>query len=282
MELFLWYLNLLISAKLLLFMDWVKRISLFLMIIGGLVSCSKKEKEPIFIQPELLDTIFKSSYEGMIPCPNCPGIETTIRIYNDSTISRTIYYQDSKRPIETKMGTWKLKDSVFIATFDRDKLFYKIKSGQLILRVGSDLREVKGAFSEDYELHKAKPFKPEQIEGDYVLGDSLLHHKINIKHLKKDRYQTIFSHLNNLDSLTNCEVKTQAYLDKEYRLIVALNEENENIKISFTKKEAHVVYENVVIDSVLFKCNDTLKMPSVQGIYKKEIIKPVLENLEEE
>jgi|SRR5690554_165186 len=263
-------------------MDWVKRISLFLMIIGGLISCSKKEKEPIFIQPELLDTIFSSAYEGMIPCPNCPGIETTIRIYNDSTISRTIYYQESKRPVETKMGTWKLKDSVFIATFDRDKLFYKIKNGQLILRVGSDLKEVKGALSEDYELRKALPFNPEQIEGDYILGDSLLYQKISIKHLNKDRYQTNFSHHNILDSITNCEVKIQALLDKEYRLNIALKEEKENIKISFTKKEAHVVYENVLIDSVLFSCNDTLKMPSVQGIYKKEMIKQVLENLEEE
>ncbi len=260
-------------------MDWVKRISLFLIVVGGLISCSKKEKDPVFIQPELLDTIFSSAYEGMIPCPNCPGIETTIRIYNDSTISRTIYNQESKRPVETKMGTWKLNDSVFVATFDRDKLFYRIKNGQLILRVGSDLKEVKGAFSQDYELRRALPFKPEQIEGTYVLGDSLLHHKMIVKHLKKDSYNTTFTYHNALDSLVSCEVKTKALLDKEYRLNIALKEEKENIKISFTKKEAHVVYENVLIDSVLFKCNDTLQMPSVQGIYQKEIVEQVLDTL---
>src|SRR5690554_5594068 len=212
-------------------MDWVKRISLFLMIIGGLISCSKKEKEPIFIQPELLDTIFSSAYEGMIPCPNCPGIETTIRIYNDSTISRTTYYQESNRFLETKIGTWKLSDSVFIALFDREKLFYKIKNSDLILRVGSDLKEVKGALSADYELHKALPFQPEQIEGAYVLGDSLTFYKMNIKHLQKDRFNTTFNYFNTLDSLTNCEMKLNALLNKEHQLSVSLKKEKAEIKI---------------------------------------------------
>ncbi|HLW62104.1 MAG TPA: copper resistance protein NlpE N-terminal domain-containing protein [Flavobacterium sp.] len=250
-------------------MYWFKKISLIFIVVCGLTSCSEKEKAPVFIEPSLLDTIFNSAYEGMIPCPNCPGIETTIRIYNDSTVSRTVYYQESNRPLETKIGTWKLNDSVFIATFDREKLFYKIKNSALILRVGSDLKEVKGALSEDYALRKTLPFKPEQIEGTYVSGDSLTYHKMTIKHTKKDQFSANFSYVNALDSISKCEVNTKALLNKDHQLNVPLDEENGALKITFTKKEVHVLFKNIVADSVRFQCNDTLKMPSVEGIYKK-------------
>lgn len=114
-------------------MCWFKNIILFFVLVYSLTACSKKEKTFVLIEPSLLDTIFNSTYKGIIPCLNCPGIETTIQIYNDSTISKTIYYQESNRPLETKIGTWKLNDSIFIATFDREKLFYKIKNSELIL-----------------------------------------------------------------------------------------------------------------------------------------------------
>ncbi len=249
-------------------MYWLKKVSLFFIVICSFASCSEKKKAPVFIEPSLLDTIFNSAYEGVIPCPNCPGIETTIRIYNDSTVSRTVYFQESNRPLETKIGTWKLKDSVFITRFDREKLFYKIKNSDLILRVGSDLKEVKGALSKDYELRKALPFRPEQIEGDYVSGDSLIYHKITIGHIQNEKFDTGFFYVNALDSL-NCEVKRKALLDKDHQLTVPLDKEKGILKITFTKKEAHVSFKNISVDSVDFQCKDTLKMPSVEGIYKK-------------
>lgn len=252
-------------------MCWLKNIVWFSVLICSLTACSKKEKTLVFIEPSLLDSIFNSTYEGIIPCPNCPGIETTIRIYNDSTISRTTYYQESNRFLETKIGTWKLSDSVFIASFDREKLFYKIKNSDLILRVGSDFKEVKGALSSDYELHKALPFQPEQIEGIYVSGDSILFYKMKIEHLHKDQFNTTFNYVNTLDSITNCKMKLNALLNKEHQLSASLKKEKAEIKITFTKKEAHIAFEHIAADSVRLKCNDTLKIPLLQGIYKKEI-----------
>src|SRR5690606_160628 len=90
-------------------------------------SCKKDDKTIVVIEQSLLDTIFCNTYEGIIPCPDCPGIETSIRIYKDSTISRTIYYQNKNELPTTKVGIWKRKDSIFTATFDREKLFYRIK-----------------------------------------------------------------------------------------------------------------------------------------------------------
>lgn len=248
----------------------LKNIFVVSLVIAGLTSCSKKEKPPVFIEPALLDTIFSSSYEGIIPCPDCPGVETIIRIYNDSTISRTVYYQEKTELPVTKVGSWKLKDSVFTATFDREKLFYKIKGIDQILRVGSDFKEVTGALAQDYVLHKAIPFKSKQIEGTYVVGDTLnLYNKITISHKKKDHFNIQFVHYNKVDSLNSCKTNLDAILDKGHQLSASVNKENGNLKVIFTKKEAHVFFENIDKDSVQFKCNDSLRSLPLQGSYKK-------------
>lgn len=240
--------------------------------IVGFIGCSKKDKNdaPIVIQQALLDTIYSSTYEGIIPCPDCPGIETSIRIYNDSTISRTIYYQDKNELPVTKIGTWKLKDSVFQATFDREKLFYKIKGTDKILRVGSDLKEVTGELAKDYVLHKSTLFKSKNIECEYVAGDTLnLYNKIKITHSKKDHFNVQFTHYNKLDSLTNCTTKLDAVLDKGHHLNIPLNKEKGNLRIIFTKKEAHVLFENISKDSIKFNCNDSLRFLPLEGSYRK-------------
>lgn len=253
-------------------MHWFKNIIAVTVVISSITACSKKEKTApvVFIQPALLDTIFTSTYEGTIPCPDCPGIETNIRIYNDSTISRTIYYQDRNELPITKIGTWKLKDSIFEATFDREKLFYKIKGVNKILRVGSDLKEVTGDLAPHYVLHKALAFKKNNIEAEYISGDTLnLYNKIAIKHTKKDHFEVKFTHFNKMDSLTNCTTKLDALLDKGHQLNIAMNDDKGILKIIFTKKEAHVLFENIVKDSAFFKCNDSLRMLPIEGSYKK-------------
>lgn len=252
-------------------MHWIKNVAT-VFFITTITACSKKDKEahPVVIQPALLDTIYSSTYEGIIPCPDCPGIETSIRIYNDSTISRTIYYQERKELPVTKVGTWKLKDSIFEATFDREKLFYKIKGVDKILRVGSDLKEITGDMAAHYVLHKASPFKFKNIIGNYYAGDTLnLYNKVTISHTKKDHFNVQFIHYNKLDSLNNCKTKLDAVLDKGHQLNIALNENKGNLKIIFTKKEAHVLFENISKDSAFFKCKDSLRPLPIQGSYKK-------------
>lgn len=236
-----------------------------------IVSCRDNKKNTIFLEQALLDTIFCNTFEGIIPCPDCPGIETAIRIYKDSTISRTVYYQDKNSLPETKVGTWKLKDSIFEATFDREKLFYRIKNHEKILRVGSDLKEVKGEFAGDYILYKRKPFNHSNIEGWYSVGDTLnLYNKLRIKHVKKEHYQLTFKHFNTFDSLHNCVAKLDATLDKSYQLSAALNDKKANLRVLFTKKEAHVFFENIPNDSVQFKCADSLKHIPFNGSYLKQ------------
>lgn len=242
-----------------------------LVVTTALASCGKKKKMPVVIEQSLLDTIFCSTFEGIIPCPDCPGIETAIRIYKDSTISRTVYYQDKNSLPETKVGTWKLKDSIFEASFDREKLFYRLKNYNQILRVGSDLKEVKGEFANDYILNKQKAFKPNSIEGLYTVGDTLnLYNKLAIKHLKKEKYQLTFEHFSVFDSLQNCTTTLNANIDKSNQLNALLNKDKGTLRVLFTKKEAHVYFENIAVDSVQFQCNDSLRYIPFNGSYLKQ------------
>src|SRR5690606_16262409 len=108
-------------------------------------------------------------------------------------------------------------------TFDREKLFYRIKDYNQLLRVGSDLKEVKGELADDYILHRKRKFNPENIEGTYTVGDTLnLSNKLKIKHLKKDNYNLEFTFYNKLDSITNCTTNLNALLDKGNQLNATL------------------------------------------------------------
>lgn len=233
-------------------------------------SCKKDDKTIVVIEQSLLDTIFCNTYEGIIPCPDCPGIETSIRIYKDSTISRTIYYQNKNELPTTKVGIWKRKDSIFTATFDREKLFYRIKDYKQLLRVGSDLKEVKGEFAADYILHKKTNFKHQNIEGIYTVGDTTnLYNELKIIYLKNEKYNLEFTFYNKLDSIANCKINLNASLDKGNQLNAPLNNEG-NLKVIFTQKEAHILFENIHKDSVKFKCNDSLRFVPFNGSYVKQ------------
>lgn len=238
-------------------------------------SCSLKDKEklPVHIQPQLLDTIFSSSYEGIIPCPDCAGIETKIKFYKDSTIRRTVYFQGRNELPETKTGTWKLKDSIFEAKFDRDKLFYKIKSGSLILRVGSDLKEVKGDLAKEYVLKKAESFDLDKYLGIYYLGSlSENYNKLTLSQIKKNTVKIAFSAFLENDSISKCNLNFEGKLNKENIIEVNIGSKKDSLqklmKILFTIKEAHVYFENIPKDSIALKCSDSLQI-NYQGSYLK-------------
>ena len=239
-----------------------------------ITSCSfkKKEKAPVFIEPALLDTIYNNAYEGIIPCPDCPGIETVIRIFNDSTISRTIYYQGRNSLPETRIGTWKLKDSIFEASFDREKLFYKIKNESTILRVGSDLKEVEGKLAKDYTLTKALPFNIKNVLGTYIQGDTLADfQRINISNPKKGNFILQFTH-KAVDDTLPCIVSFNATLSKEHLLESSFASIHDSlkgsVKVTFTKHEAHVFYKDIPQDSLPLICKS--KHINMQGSYTKQ------------
>lgn len=245
----------------------------------AIVSCTKKDKEvkPVFIQKEVLDTIFNSKFEALIPCPDCPGIETTLRFYSDSTIVRTTYYEDKNQLPETRTGTWKRQDSIFIATFDKDKLFYKIKSGSKILRVGSDLKEVQGDLATGYTFKRVINFDKDNILGKYIVGDTLSDFKeIQIFKTNKDVYSINFIGAQKTDSTRYCQYQLKGKFNTLDELVVDLNKVSDTLKgelrLVFTKNEVHALYDKISRDSLPNFCKKQVFIP-IEGSYKK-IVQP--------
>lgn len=237
---------------------------------------NSKEKPPVVINPSLLDTIFSNTYQGVIPCPDCQGIETNIQIFNDSTITRTVYYNGKNEFPQSKLGTWKLIDSVFEATFDREKLFYKIKDFQTILRVGSDLREIKGKIASNYTFNKVSKFSSKAILGTYQMGDSVKgFKKLTISNLPKSNYQLTFEKKSISDTLQNCTFDLKASFNNLHHLQSDLKNLKDSLEgtlqVVFTNSGAHLFVKDFKAD------NDTLfcikSKETLEGIYLKDSIK---------
>lgn len=257
----------------------MKKNTLFLVSALFLVfytSCDKKTKEDsdIFIKPELLDSIFTKKYDATLPCPDCDGIETSIKFFKDSTMVRTIYYDGKSKFPETYNGKWKLKDSVFIASFDNEKLFYKIKNAQTIMRVGSDLKDIKGDLKSQYTFKSSDILTDDLFLGTYVLGDTIsTHNRIQIFKTKQDIYTLNFIGTEVKDSLKSyCQFQLNGKINDLDRLSVNLNKLNDTINgrlsFIFIKNNMHAFYEDITVDKVPKFCKE-IPTFSVEGTYKK-------------
>lgn len=251
----------------------------FITLASTFTSCFNKDKEekPVIIQKEVLDSIFNGRFEALIPCPDCPGIETILRIKNDSTIVRTTYYEDKNQLPETKIGTWKRVDSIFIATFEKDKLFYKIKSGSKLLRVGSDYREVEGELAKSYVFNRINNFDKDSTLGKYIVGDTLSDFKeIQIFKSSKDVFDINFIGAIKSDSISYCQYQLKGKFNNFDELIVDLNKVSDTLKgelrLMFTKNEVHALYDKISRDSLPNFCKKQVFIP-IEGSYKK-IVQP--------
>lgn len=231
-----------------------------------LTSCEKKIEKEVHITPEVMDSLYNHVYAGVLPCPDCDGIETYINIYKDSTISRYIYYRNKNRLPELKIGTWTRTDSIFTAQFDREKLFYKLKNGKTILRVGADFKEIKGDLAPQYTFTLTSPITANDLVGEFILGDSLQKHQrlVISKTAKKDVMQLNFSLQNSQDSLI-CEKKLLSKFTKQKSLATDLSKLSDSLsgqlKVLFTMQEAHVFYEDLSGTPPLFCPIDSIFNP---------------------
>lgn len=239
-------------------------------------SCNKKAKEEsvVFIKPELLDSIFTKKYDATLPCPDCNGIETSLKFFKDSTIIRTIYYDGKDNLPKTYYGKWKLKDSVFIASFENEKLFYKIKDAKKIMRVGSDFLDIKGDLKKSYTFNSSENFNNDSFLGSYILGDSLqTHNRIQIFKTHKDIYTVNFISTQVNDDVKNyCQFQLNGKINELDRLTINLNKLHDTLKgklnFIFIKNNMHAFYEEIDNNVTPKFCKDNPDF-SVEGTYKK-------------
>jgi len=83
------------------------------------------------------------TYEGILPCADCPGLQTLITFNSDSTFyMEETYLERSDKPIITN-GTWALDGDIITFTADDYKFEYKLISDKEI-RWAPDGEEITG------------------------------------------------------------------------------------------------------------------------------------------
>ncbi|MCG2612284.1 copper resistance protein NlpE [Flavobacterium sp. SM15] len=98
---------------------------------------------------------WNGSYQGVVPCADCPGIETKLTLNKDKTYELSVLYQDrEKQPTITK-GNFTFDQSGSIITLDKagKTTSYKIKEGCLTM-LDRDKKEIGGALKAKYILNK--------------------------------------------------------------------------------------------------------------------------------
>ena len=83
------------------------------------------------------------TYEGTLPCADCPGLQTLITFNSDGTFHmEETYLERSEKPIVTD-GTWVLDGDIIIFTAGDYKFEYKLISEKEI-RWAPDGKEITG------------------------------------------------------------------------------------------------------------------------------------------
>lgn len=232
----------------------------FLFSALAFMSCKNEGITPVEIEQEIKDSLFSNRYHGVLPCGDCPGIETTLVLHADSTLTKTFLYQSKQQQPTTINGTWKLKDSVFETNFDGNKEFYKIKNGTLIARVGSDHKEVKGKLAQDYLLHLQEAPTLDQFLGSFIQGDTLSesYHKVAIREIKKNDLEFVLTSvspndtctlkLRGVENLTNHSLK--------FPIKTGIKNEEGNISVYLSEAYLHLLKDNSTTgDSLLHLCD---------------------------
>lgn len=83
------------------------------------------------------------SYEGILPCADCPGLHTIIDLKSDNTFHmEEIYLERSEEPLITE-GTWELDGDIITFRADGYSFEYKVISEEEI-RWAPDGEEITG------------------------------------------------------------------------------------------------------------------------------------------
>lgn len=97
------------------------------------------------------------TYVGVIPCADCPGIETTIVLNDDNSFKATYVYQEKKDGTFEEAGTFSWDDKGSVVTLKDAKgevlAVYQVREGSLN-QLNLDGTPVEGELAAHYVLAK--------------------------------------------------------------------------------------------------------------------------------
>lgn len=134
-----------------------------------LVACGGNSK-----QSNSFDVGFEGLYVGQLPCADCPGIDTKITFFNDSSVAITSEYQDGDGTSLTEWGYWTVQNGLLKADMGEYSTFYYKQLSDSIISMTDSLGETLPNLAKFYELKKEIPLVGKNFEGNYVMGDTTL------------------------------------------------------------------------------------------------------------
>ena len=143
-----------------------KKLIFFLAISAVLISSCKKAEtndekpsedsvqvaapDPAHTSQNSLD--WEGEYKGIVPCEDCDGVETSVKLNYDSTFTQSLNYIGKGGPYEsTGTFSWDASGGVITLNFsDESKARYRVGEGTLSL-LNDDGTPIEG---DDYVLRK--------------------------------------------------------------------------------------------------------------------------------
>lgn len=133
----------------------MKNYILFLFIAGVVFGCST-EKDEAHITPadESLTEAVAGTWQGTIPCADCPGIEYELELKPDHTyIERSIYLEENVDPFIEK-GEWEIsKDSIITLKRGTGKRYFKF-TGEAVKMLDAEKQPITSSLAEFYILER--------------------------------------------------------------------------------------------------------------------------------
>ena len=138
-------------------------------LLFGLNSCKSKSKkqtdEHVDIQAATGDNSRTSvdwdgTYFGLLPCADCPGIETSITLKKDHTYQLSWKYRDRGDDLFQASGTFRWNADGNIITLgnsDNDQFCGRYKVGENhLLHLDMDGNVITGELAQNYRLNKVR------------------------------------------------------------------------------------------------------------------------------
>lgn len=96
------------------------------------------------------------TYKGTVPCADCPGIETEVKLYENKTFSYKATYQDRNLTV-ADTGTFMWHDNGSVVHLKGKETDIKYKVGEnILMQLDTEGNLIKGDLAENYNLKKAQ------------------------------------------------------------------------------------------------------------------------------
>lgn len=126
-------------------------------------SDSTSTSDSTIVDTNIVDTTHTSqnsldwagTYDGVVPCADCSGIKTTIKLYSDDTYTYNAEYLDKKTTVQDT-GKFMWHDNGSTVHLVGKDLNTKYKVGEnVLIQLDTEGKVIEGALADQYRLKKA-------------------------------------------------------------------------------------------------------------------------------